>query len=230
MRLNADFEQRVVLRPDEAAWQPSPSPGVTRRMLDRIGVEAARATSLVRYAPGSSFAEHGHPAGEEILVLEGVFSDDTGDHPAGSYLRNPEGFRHAPRSATGCALFVKLRQFADDDRATLRIDPAREAWRPGLVDGLSVLPLHAHGTEHTALVDWAPGTVFKPHTHWGGEEILVLRGVFEDEHGRYPAGTWVSSPHGSRHTPFSREGATLYVKTGHLDAERLAPWLGTDAA
>lgn len=225
MRLHADFNERVVLIPDEQAWQPSPSPGVTRRMLDRIGNESARATSLVRYAAGSAFAEHGHPMGEEIFVLDGVFSDDTGDHPAGSYLRNPEGFRHAPRSAEGCTLFVKLRQFEDNDRETVRIDTRRAEWRPGLVPGLQVLPLHAHGTEHTALVDWAPGTVFKPHMHWGGEEIFVLRGVFEDEHGRYPAGTWMRSPHGSKHTPFSREGTTLFVKTGHLDAERLAPWL-----
>jgi anti-sigma factor ChrR (cupin superfamily) len=218
MQVHSDFTLRVVERPDEAVWTPSPSAGVERRMLDRIGAEAARATSVVRYAAGSVFSEHEHPAGEEILVLDGVFSDETGDYGPGCYLRNPEGFRHAPRSAAGCTLFVKLRQFSPDDQAVVRIDTDRAEWRPGLVPGLRVLPLHAHGTEHTALVDWAPGTVFKPHTHWGGEEILVLRGVFEDEHGCYPAGTWLRNPHGSQHTPFSREGTTLYVKTGHLGA------------
>ena len=218
MHLNADFNERVVLLPDAHAWIASPSAGVTRRMLDRIGDEAVRATSLVRYAPGSAFPEHAHPQGEEIFVLDGVFSDSTGDHGPGSYLRNLEGFCHAPGSALGCTLFVRLRQFADDDRATVRIDTARGEWRPGLVPGLQVMPLHAHGTEHAAVVDWAPGTVFKPHTHWGGEEIFVLRGVFEDEHRRYPAGSWPRSPHGSKYTRFSREGTTLYVKTGHLDA------------
>ena len=227
MLINADFSQRVVIRPDDAPWQPSPSPGVERRMLDRIGGEQARATSLVRYAPGSAFPEHAHPMGEEILVLEGVFSDERGDFGPGSYLRNPDGSRHAPRSAPGCTLFVKLRQFAPGDDATVAIDTARGEWHPGLVPGLRVMPLHTFGTEHTALVDWAPGTVFQPHTHFGGEEILVLRGVFEDEHGRYPAGSWLRSPHLSRHAPFTREeGATILVKVGHLAEERLAPWLG----
>jgi hypothetical protein len=79
-------------------------------------------------------------------------------------------------------------------------------WRQGMVPGLKVLPLHEFGTEHAALVRWAPGTRFTPHRHWGGEEILVLEGVFEDEHGRYPAGSWLRSPHGSMHAPFSEEG------------------------
>lgn len=48
------------------------------------------------------------------------------------------------------------------------------------------------------------------------KEILVLSGVFEDEYGSYPAGTWLRSPHLSRHQPFSRSGCTIYVKTGHL--------------
>ncbi|MBY4599195.1 cupin domain-containing protein [bacterium BD-1] len=227
MKINADFSQRVVLRPGDTPWLASPSPGVERRMLDRIGGEQARATSLVRYAPGSAFPEHGHPAGEEILVLEGVFSDERGDHGPGTYLRNPEGSRHAPRSIGGCTLFVKLRQFAPGDAASVTIDTAHGDWRPGLVPGLRVMPLHSFGTEHTALVDWAPGTVFQPHTHFGGEEILVLRGVFEDEHGAYPAGSWLRSPHLSRHAPFTRDGATILVKVGHLDEERLRPWLGS---
>lgn len=224
MRLNADFTQRVVIRPGDAPWQASPSPGVMRCLLDRVGGEAARATSLVRYAPGSVFPTHAHPDGEEILVLDGVFSDDTGDHGPGTYLRNPDGSRHAPRSETGCTLFVKLRQFQAGDTGRVRIDTNAEAWRPGLVPGLNVMPLHSFGTQHTALVDWAPGTVFQPHTHWGGEEILVLSGVFEDEHGTYPAGSWLRSPHLSQHAPRAPQGARILVKTGHLDADFLKRW------
>lgn len=224
MRLNADFTQRIVIRPDDSPWQPSPSPGVTRRMLDRVGDEAARATSLVRYAPGSVFPEHAHPDGEEILVLDGTFSDHRGDHGPGTYLRNPDGSRHAPRSEGGCTLFVKLRQFQPGDTETVRIDTHAAAWRPGLVPGLRVMPLHSYGTQHTALVDWAPGTVFQPHTHWGGEEILVLSGQFEDEHGVYPAGSWLRSPHHSQHAPRAPLGARILVKTGHLDADFLRRW------
>jgi len=224
MRLNADFTRRVVIRPDDSPWQASPSPGVTRRLLDRVGDEAARATSLVRYAPGSVFPEHAHPDGEEILVLDGVFSDHRGDHGPGTYLRNPDGSRHAPRSEGGCTLFVKLRQFQQGDDEAVRIDTLSGEWRPGLVPGLRVMPLHSFGTQHTALVDWAPGTVFQPHTHWGGEEILVLSGQFEDEHGVYPAGSWLRSPHLSRHAPHAPQGARILVKTGHLDDDFLKRW------
>ena len=217
MQIHSDFDLRVVEHDDGRGWVPSPLPGVERRMLDRIGEEVARATSLVRYAPGAGYEGHSHSAGEEILVLEGQFCDESGDHPAGTYLRNPPGSHHTPFSREGCLLFVKLRQFASDDLSTVRIDTRRAPWRPGLVPGLSVLPLHAHGGVDTALVRWAPDTRFHRHGHPGGEEILVLEGLFQDERGTYPAGTWQRSPCGSQHTPFTGpEGALIYVKTGHL--------------
>jgi len=216
MQLRSEFDQRAVVLPEEQVFVPSPLAGVERVMLDRVGDEVARATSLVRYAPGSRFSEHVHGLGEEFLVLEGTFSDEHGDYPVGSYVRNPPGSAHAPWSEDGCTLFVKLRQFEPDDLERTVIDTRAAEWRPGLVEGLSVLPLHEFGTEHVALVRWAPGTVFRPHVHVGGEEILVLDGTFEDEFGRYPAGSWIRSPAMSRHHPFSREGCTLYVKVGHL--------------
>ena len=219
LQINADFEQRAVLRPADARWQPSPLPGVERWMLDRVGGEVARATSLVRYAPGSRFERHVHGGGEEILVLDGVFSDGSGDHGAGTYLRNPPGSAHEPQSREGCLLFVKLRQFAADDLQPVRIATRAEPWRQGLVPGLSVMPLHEHNGISTALVRWAPDTRFHPHSHPGGEEILVLDGVFCDEFGAYPAGSWLRSPPWSRHAPFTGpEGALIYVKVGHLGA------------
>ena len=219
MNLNDDFSLRIVARAADAVWTPSPLPGVERRMLDRVGDEVARATSLVRYAPGSRFDRHVHGGGEEILVLEGVFSDETGDHPAGSYLRNPPGSSHAPSSREGCLLFVKLQQFDPADVRSVRIDTRSEPWRPGLVPGLAVMPLHSHDGVDTALVRWAPNTRFSTHAHPGGEEILVLEGVFNDEGGAYEAGTWLRSPRWSRHTPFTGpEGALIYVKVGHLGA------------
>jgi anti-sigma factor ChrR (cupin superfamily) len=216
MHVNADFATRVVIRPENRQWILSPAGGVERVMLDRIGAEVARATSLVRYAPGSAFPEHVHGGGEEILVLEGVFADEHGEYPAGTYLRNPTGTRHRPRSGTGCLLFVKLWQFQPGDDEQKVISTCDGTWSPGLVDGLSVMPLHQYGTEGVALVRWAPGTAFHRHQHWSGEEILVLDGVFQDEHGAYPAGSWLRSPHGSQHTPFSDTGCLIYVKTGHL--------------
>jgi len=216
MQLNVDFSQRVVLFTNYLPWVDSPMPGVQRRMLDRDGKEVARATSIVRYAPGSQFSPHVHGGGEEFFVLEGVFSDESGDYPAGSYVRNPVGSKHTPSSKEGCTIFVKLWQMDVDDQDWVRIDTTNGQWYPGLVEGLQVMPLHSFGTEQVSLVKWAPGTQFQRHTHYGGEEILVLDGVFEDEQGRYPQGTWLRSPHGSTHTPFSQEGCLIYVKVGHL--------------
>lgn len=222
MHLNADFSQRVVIRPDDYDWVKSPAPGVERMMLDRIGDEVARATTIVRFAPDSWFDAHTHDGGEEFLVLDGVFSDESGDYPAGSYVRNPIGTRHKPHTRQGCTILVKLHQFEPDDTAQFHVDTGRAEFRPGLVEGLSVLPLHSARSENVALVRWAPGTRFTSHRHWGGEEIFVLEGTFQDEHGAYPAGTWIRSPHLSDHAPFSDEGCLIYVKTGHLPMEGTA--------
>lgn len=195
MRINADFSQRVVIRPEDYTWVKSPATGVERMMLDRIGDEVARATTIVRFAPDSYFDAHTHDGGEEYLVLEGVFSDESGDYPAGSYVRNPIGTRHKPHTKDGCTILVKLYQFDPSDTVQFHVDTKHSEFRPGLVDGLSVLPLHTAVNENVALVRWAPGTRFTPHRHWGGEEIFVIEGTFADEHGIYPAGTWLRSPH-----------------------------------
>ncbi len=216
MNVNADFNARVAIDTRNMPWIASPQAGVERKMLDRVGDEVARATSIVRYAPGSVFAPHTHDLGEEFLVLTGTFEDDQGAYPAGTYVRNPPGSRHRPFSTAGCEIFVKLRQFQAGDDARVVIDTSQAAFRPGLVPGLTVLPLHEYGSEHVALVRWAPGTRFQAHTHWGGEEILVLEGTFSDEYGDYPAGSWLRSPHLSRHQPFSDAGCLIYVKVGHL--------------
>ena len=216
MNVNADFNARVAIDARNMPWMASPQAGVERKMLDRVGDEVARATSIVRYAPGSVFAPHTHELGEEFLVLTGTFEDDQGAYPAGTYVRNPPGSRHRPFSTAGCEIFVKLRQFQAGDDARVVIDTSQAAFRPGLVPGLTVLPLHEYGSEHVALVRWAPGTRFQAHTHWGGEDIFVLEGTFSDEYGDYPAGSWLRNPHLSRHQPFSDEGCLIYVKVGHL--------------
>lgn len=218
MRLNADFLERIVVKPEDYQWQSSPMPGVDRMMLDRIGEEVARATTIVRFAPGSEFTPHTHKGGEEIYVLEGEFSDEHGNYPTGSYLRNPIGTFHHPKvGPKGTTIFVKLHQFQLSDSQQLNIDTLNAVWQSGLVDGLTVLPLHQFEGEHVALVRWQPNTQFSEHGHFGGEEILVLDGVFYDEHGSYPKGSWIRSPHLSRHQPYTKqEGALIYVKVGHL--------------
>jgi anti-sigma factor ChrR (cupin superfamily) len=214
--IRADWSDRCAIAIQGLPWVGSPAPGVDRKLLERDGGEVARATSVVRYAPGSAFDTHTHGLGEEILVLEGSFSDDYGDYGPGTYLRNPPGSAHAPFSRTGCTLFVKLRYHHPDDGQRVVLDTRTALWRPGLVPGLQVMPLHTFETQHTALVRWAPHTHFSPHRHYGGEEILVLEGTFSDEHGDYPALSWLRSPHLSGHTPFSHDGCLILVKVGHL--------------
>ena len=216
--LNTDPSLRCVVHTPSLDWVASPAPGVWRRLLERDGGEVARATSVVRYEPGARFEAHTHGGGEEILVLEGVFEDEHGRYGPGTYLHNPAGSTHAPFTREGCTLLVKLRQLDVRDQQRVVVDPRSTPWRQGLVEGLQVLPLHSFETQHTALVRWAPQTFFNPHRHWGGEEIFVIEGVFSDEHGDYPAGSWLRNPPGSVHRPWSEAGCTIWVKTGHLPA------------
>jgi anti-sigma factor ChrR (cupin superfamily) len=211
LRLNADFGQRVVMRASEAAWTPSPAPGVERRMLDRIGGEVARATSIVRYAPGSRFPEHAHEGGEEFLVLEGVFSDSSGDFPAGAYVRNPPGTAHAPWTEPGCVLFVKLRQMRPDDCALVRIDTTRHGW---IVEGERRRMLLFEGPgEKVELRAWPVGAS-EPLDNPKGLEVLVLAGGFEDAQGRYVAGDWLRLPPGMDLAMRTASGCRAFIKTG----------------
>ncbi|NOI27236.1 cupin domain-containing protein [Vibrio coralliilyticus] len=213
--LNMNFAQRVVIDTESMPWVASPAKGVWRKPLEREDAESGHTTSVVRYDACSRFNTHPHPMGEEIFVLEGIFSDEQGDYPAGTYLRNPPGSQHAPFSDQGCTILVKLNQFDERDSASIRVNTHTQAWLPG-IGGLEVMPLHEFEHEHVALVKWPEGERFQPHRHFGGEEIFVLSGEFADEHGRYPKGSWLRSPHMSEHFPFVEQETIILVKTGHL--------------
>lgn len=215
IHLNMEFEKPVCMVPDQYEWTASPADGVSRVPLERVSAESGHKTSFVRFEPDSCFPAHPHPLGEEIYVMDGVFSDQYGDYPAGTYLRNPPGSSHRPFTREGCTLFVKLDQFDPQDMEKVVLRPQEQQWRPG-IGGLRVAPLHSHGTESTALVFWPANEVFQPHVHWGGEEIVVLKGEFTDEYGRYPAGSWIRSPHLSEHFPRVEEETLILVKVGHL--------------
>lgn len=216
MELNADFSKRVVIRPEEYQWRPSPANGVERMMLDRIGDEVARATTIVRFAPNSQFDAHTHGGGEEFLVLQGVFSDEHADYPVGSYVRNPIGTSHRPHiGPEGATILVKLCQFDATDTEQKAIS-TRDAEFEEVAPGLSQLLVHDVPGERVRIVRFAPGTRLDPHRHRGGEEVYVIEGRLQDEHGSYPAGSWIRSPDGTGHAPFSEDGCLLYIKTGHL--------------
>ena len=214
--LNLDFSKRVVINTAEMPWINSPMPGVMRKPLARAADESGHITSIVQYSPDSYFSSHHHPLGEEIFVLEGTFSDEHGDYEKGTYLRNPPGSFHQPFSKQGCTILVKLNQFDPQDKKTVVINRNTGKWQQGL-GGLQVMPLHDFAGEHTALVKWPAGEIFHPHRHFGGEEILVLSGIFKDEYGSYPKHCWIRCPHLSQHRPFVDQETIIWVKVGHLE-------------
>ncbi len=234
MRIHADFSRRITLATDEMPWVPSPQTGVERRMLDRIGQEKARATSLVRYAPGSVFPAHAHPGGEEILVLSGTFEESglgTGApaegalrHPAGSYLRNPPGSSHQPASAQGAVIFVKLWQMHPGERERVHVDtsdPGR--WQSHgdreeceLFDGFG---------ERVVLLRLQAGARLL-NGNEGGAEVLVLEGGLQEQAPSalataFARGSWLRLPLGDGTLiEASKAGALAYLKTGHLRQSR----------
>ena len=222
MNLNADFDERALVHSADAPWVASPMAGVDRRMLDRIGGEVARATSIVRYAPGSAFSPHVHDGGEEFLVLDGVFQDEHGDFPAGSYIRNPPQSSHTPGSEPGCTIFVKLWQFDLADRTHVRIDTSKMRF-VATADGIEVMPLFSDGREDVALERWAPGVEVRIANHQG-IEFLVLDGGFDQGGDTLKPGSWLRLPKGDQSTARSGpEGAKVWVKRNHLARPPSAP-------
>ncbi|MDX9843270.1 MAG: cupin domain-containing protein [Aquabacterium sp.] len=200
---------------EDHRWVASPQPGVERVMLDRIGAERARATSLVRYQPNSIFPTHGHPGGEEILVLSGTFSDDSGDYGPGWYLRNPPGSSHQPSSLDGALIFVKLWQMAAGESTTVRANTRDSAlWhRAG---DKEVCPLYESSHEQVSLQRFPSGAPVRVDTQ-GGAELLVLDGQLSEGHERFARGSWMRLPPGhSCALTAGAAGVTIYLKTGHL--------------
>ncbi len=218
MDINADFGARAVVHSETLDWLASPMKGVSRRMLDRIGDEVARATTIVRYDPGSYFSAHTHTGGEEFIVLDGVFQDEHGDFPAGSYIRNPPTSFHTPGSEAGCVIFVKLWQFDMDDRTHVNINTREtnfvaERGRKGV----ETMPLYKDTREDVRLERWAAGVTVGIDAA-GGAELLVLEGGFAESGETFGKNSWLRVPQGYNLAMTAGEsGARVWVKTGHLD-------------
>ena len=216
--LNGDLTQRVCVATTAMPWMASPSAGVWRKRVHRVGpAESGQVTSVVRYDAQSTFPAHEHPDGEEILVLEGVFTDERRDWPAGSFMLNPEGFRHAPSSREGCVIFVKLRQFPGRKRHQVALDTEALDWLPDRkTAGVEIKQLYSQSgfEDRTRIERWAAGFGPVLREYAGGAEYFVLAGGFSDEAGSYGKGDWLRLPTGASHRPQSAGGCTLYLKTG----------------
>lgn len=103
----------------------------------------------------------------------------------------------------------------DDLARPILVDTTKLEWVPSPAAGVERRMLFRVGDEvarATSIVRYAPESAFPRHVHGGGEEILVLEGTFQDEHGDYPAGTYFRNPPGSSHVPAAKDGCTIFVR------------------
>ncbi|GAB5413815.1 MAG: cupin domain-containing protein [Congregibacter sp.] len=215
--LNGNLQELTFVDSAALDWVASPGGEVLRKRFHRVGpAESGQVTSLVQYQPGAAFPAHAHPDGEEILVLDGVFSDEHGDWPAGTYLLNPEGFEHSPFSREGCLLFVKLRQFPGVDRKHVVIDTRTDEWRANVRPGVYWKKLYAQEpfSDHMRLERWTvPGNIGQLN-YPQGAELFVLKGEFRDSERHYPTHSWLRLPAGSSLSPQGDQPCELYIKEG----------------
>ena len=213
--INGNLTEPVAVNTRDMDWSPSPSGSVWRKRVHLVGApEAGQVTSVVRYDQDSSFPRHDHPGGEEILVLEGVFSDQQGDWPAGSYLLNPEGYQHAPFSNSGCVIFVKLRQYPGKGRAHIAMSTFDGRWDRADSEGCRSQLLYSQAgyADTMRVVQWPRGYGDRQITWPHGAEFFLLKGSFRDEHGTHTRGCWLRLPPGAVHTPTIDSGCEFYIK------------------
>lgn len=98
----------------------------------------------------------------------------------------------------------------------------KSEWLESPMNGVFRKPLDRVGAEvarATTIVKYEANSQFSSHVHTGGEEFLVLEGTFQDEHGDYPAGSYVRNPPESSHTPSSESGCVMLVKLWQFPLE-----------
>ena len=204
--MNSDYEQKVLIDTNTIQWQETQVKNVFKKIL---AIKDKEETSLIKLNEGSVLNQEQKINSVEIFVLEGTYINEYGEYPQGTYLRLPEENEALVKSDKACVIFRKTNFFTDKQK--IIIDTNTTLWLQGQ-GNLEVMPLY----EQTALVKWPKGERFIPHKHWGGEEIIVLKGVFMDEYGEYPKGSWIRSPHLSEHFPYLNEETIIFVKTGHM--------------
>jgi len=226
MKINANFKAFAGLNFDATKYISSPSYGVNRFMLDRIGSEKARCTTIVEYKPNSKFPEHEHIGGEEFLVLKGTFKDQFGEFPAGTYVRNPIGSVHSPWvDDDGCVIMVKLLQMAETGEGVTPMHVNFERDKGELTEFGSVLKMYQNDVtgEIVHMVRLNPDAVLPTDDlAEGGEELFVYDGsVKMGGNEEYVQWGWLRFPPGpsidKRKTlTAGQNGACVFRKTGHL--------------
>lgn len=204
--MNDNYETRVLINTNDLEWENTQNKGIYKKLLSKKEDEE---TSILKIEENSKLNNDSKINSVEIFVLEGIYKNEFGEFKSGTYLNLPNENEAFVSSNTGCVIFRK--ENCDKGVENIIIDTNSTPWLSGQ-GNLEVMPLYTQ----TALVKWPQNERFIPHKHWGGEEIFVLKGRFMDEHGIYPKGSWIRSPHLSTHFPFVEEETIIFVKTGHL--------------
>jgi quercetin dioxygenase-like cupin family protein len=93
------------IRASEGTWRGI-APGVMAKLL-AFDPTSRRTTTLLRFAPGTSYAPHRHTAAEELYVLQGGCSIAGREMTVGDYHRAEAGTVHHDTSTDdGCLLLV----------------------------------------------------------------------------------------------------------------------------
>lgn len=204
--MNDNYETRALINTNDLEWENTQNKGIYKKLLSKKEDEE---TSILKIEENSKLNNDSKINSVEIFVLEGIYKNEFGEFKSGTYLNLPNENEAFVSSNTGCVIFRK--ENCDKGVENIIIDTNSTPWLSGQ-GNLEVMPLYTQ----TALVKWPQNERFIPHKHWGGEEIFVLKGRFMDEHGIYPKGSWIRSPHLSTHFPFVEEETIIFVKTGHL--------------
>ena len=151
------------------------------------------------------------------VVLHGVFQDEHGDYPAGTYIRNPVGTHHIPRSDQGCVIFVKLWQFdsRDQDQCAIDLHSVSMAADPDRI-GVSQAELVCRDYENVMLEKWEPGAKAQLSGE-AGAEALILEGSLQRAGEEFARHAWIRLPAGhAEQLTAGDEGALVWVKRDHL--------------
>lgn len=205
--INVEYDKSICLDEANLKWQNDDILNCDKKIFS---LDEDKETSLIKIDKNSTFHNSNRINSVEIFVLDGTYSNEFGDFERGTYLKFPKEDESKIKSLEGCEVFKKI-NYKQNTVETLIVDTSDTYWSQGQ-GNLEVMPL----SDQTALVKWPRNEVFVPHTHWGGEEIFVLKGTFMDEHGKYKIGTWLRNPHMSKHYPFVEDETIIFVKTGHL--------------
>lgn len=219
-KINENLLTRTAVLYNSLTWYPTIYTGISFGCFESDQeVQEHPVTMLTKFEPGGFFELHGHPGGEEILVLEGTFKDERGVHPPGTYMLNPEGFIHLPYSEEGCLTFVKLRQHGGKTRQQIRVNIFDLPGQPGVIPEIQVKPIYEQidYPEKVWIEQWQPGTSLSQVVETEVKEIFVIQGTWSDELGDYPPYSWVRYSPNCPYQPASKDGCLLYVKTYPAD-------------